>query len=216
MKCNIISTGSSGNAVVINDSILIDCGVSFKSLAEVKQDLKLVLLTHVHSDHFNPNTVRSLSRERPTLRWGCCEWMVQPLLEAGVDKRCIDVMDNEIFSCYMGFVSVAPVNLVHDVPNCGWRLFTDRRILYATDTATLDHIEAAGYDLYLIEANHRKAEIEARAAEKIARGEFAYERRAAATHLSEEKALDWLAQNMGANSKYIFLHQHKEKNDESH
>ena len=50
---NIISTGSQGNAVVIEHKILIDCGVSFKALAAEYRTLKLVLLTHIHSDHFH-------------------------------------------------------------------------------------------------------------------------------------------------------------------
>ena len=57
----------------------------------------------------------------------------------------------------------------------------------------------------------KKAEIEARTADKLARGEFAYEARAAQTHLSRERALEWLARNAGPSSEYVFLHQHKEK-----
>ena len=44
---NIIATGSKGNAVVIDQKILIDCGVSFKALSKVYRALKLVLLTHI-------------------------------------------------------------------------------------------------------------------------------------------------------------------------
>lgn len=84
-------------------------------------------------------------------------------------------------------------------------------IFYATDTSTLDHIEAKNYDYYLIEANHTKAEIEARIAEKQAQGEFAYEVRAARNHLSQEQANEWLTRNAGPNSKYVFLHQHREE-----
>ena len=53
MEYNIISTGSKGNAVVINDVILIDCGVSFRALKDVYKNIKIVLLTHIHSDHFS-------------------------------------------------------------------------------------------------------------------------------------------------------------------
>ena len=49
MEYEIISTGSHGNAVVLNKHILIDVGVSFKALKNVYKDLKLVLLTHIHS-----------------------------------------------------------------------------------------------------------------------------------------------------------------------
>ena len=60
MTYNIISTGSKGNAVVINGRILIDCGVPFKALEPVKKDLRLALLTHIHSDHFNPRDRKSV------------------------------------------------------------------------------------------------------------------------------------------------------------
>ena len=49
MEYEIISTGSQGNAVVINNNILIDVGVSFKALKNVYRKLQLVLLTHIHS-----------------------------------------------------------------------------------------------------------------------------------------------------------------------
>lgn len=216
MTYDIIATGSSGNAVVINGEILIDCGVPMRKLRESGyiKSLKLVLLTHSHGDHFNAATVRALHKERPALRWGCCEWMVSHLLEAGVGKRMVDVYQiNKVFH-YDGIpLSLIPVELIHDVQNCGYRIFDKdaTRIFYATDTSTLDHIEAKDYDYYLIEANHTRAEIEARIAEKQARGEFAYEVRAEQNHLSQEQALDWLARNAGPNSRYIFLHQHKDK-----
>ena len=76
MTYNIIATGSTGNAVLINDKILIDCGVPYKRLEPFVKGLKLVLLTHVHSDHFKPRTAAALHSERPALRFGCCPWMV--------------------------------------------------------------------------------------------------------------------------------------------
>ena len=213
MTYDIIATGSSGNAVVINDEILIDCGISMKKLRESGhvKGLKLVLLTHQHNDHFNASTVRALHKERPSLRWGCCEWMVAKLLEAGVSEKVIDPMGSELPFSYMGFY-VRAEKLIHDVPNCAWHILSGgEHLFYATDTGALDHIEAKNYDLYLIEANHTQAEIEARVFEKQARGEFAYEVRAAQNHLSQEQALDWLAHNAGPNSRYVFLHQHKEE-----
>lgn len=223
MTFEVIASGSTGNAVVVNGNILIDCGVSFKALAGVKKNLKLVLLTHAHGDHFKPRTVRALHRERPALRWGCCEWMVGPLLEAGVNKRVIDVYDPGLpaFLMYGPVLSVRPQQLVHDVPNCGYHMiFTPvhgcrERLFYATDTSTLNGVEAENYDLYLIEANHKRDELEARARAKRDAGEYAYEYRAAANHLSEEQALDWLYQQMGPKSQYVFLHQHKERRNKN-
>lgn len=217
MKYNIISTGSSGNAVVIDDQILIDCGVPYKKLEPVAKALKLVLLTHVHSDHFKPSTAAALHRERPALRFGCCEWMVKPLLDAGVDKRVIDVYELGRIYEYGKLCALSPVALTHNVPNCGYHISDMKcnRLFYATDTGTLDGIEAKGYDLYMIEANHTKAELEARMAEKIAAGEFSYEVNAARNHLSREQAEDWLYQQMKPNSKYVFLHQHVDRSSKN-
>ena len=209
----IISTGSKGNAVVINGNILIDCGVPFKRLETVKQDLRLVLLTHVHSDHFNRRTVGLLAKERPTLRWGCCEWMVAPLLDAGVDVRVIDVYEPGCTYIYLDEIGrIRPERLPHNVPNCGYRLSLpgDEMLFYATDTASLDGIQAHDYDLYMIEANHTKEGIQAAIQAKHDAGEYSYEWAAAHNHLSREQAEAWLAENAGMNSRYVFLHQHKD------
>lgn len=227
MTYDIIATGSSGNAVAINGEILIDCGVSMKKLREsgYMKNLKLVLLTHEHGDHFNAATVRALHKERPTLRWGCCKWMVSKLLEAGVGKRAIDVYAtaDELPDFHGGwydydyYLHIRADRIPHDVPNCCYHIsdwFSGETLFHATDTSTLDHIEAKDYDLYLIEANHTRAEIEARTSEKQARGEFAYETRAAQNHLSREQALEWLARNISQErwnrTEIVFLHQHKE------
>lgn len=214
MTCDVISTGSQGNAVVLDGKILIDCGVSLAKLRPYMKGLRLVLLTHIHGDHFNPRTVRALHRERPGLRWGCCEWMVGHLLQAGVDKRVIDVYKPGETLCYFRLFMVEPVLLMHDVPNCGWEIVlfkdgTSESTFYATDTSTLDGIKAPGYDLYLIEANYTDADLKARAVEKLDAGQFAYEIRAAKNHLSQEQAEEWIRQQSGPNSRYIFLHQHR-------
>lgn len=216
MTCDIIATGSTGNAVVIGRNILVDCGVPYKSIEPYQKDLQLVLLTHLHSDHFRPATVRALHRERPSLRFGCCEWMVGPLLEAGVDKRVIDVYNEDARFYYPGtkplIQSVEAVKTLHNISNCAWKIqIGGEKVFYATDCSTLDGIVAKGYGLYLIEANHSRADIEARIAAKLTAGEFSYELEAMRNHLSEEQAVAWLTENAGPNSKYQFLHQHSDK-----
>lgn len=221
MNYEIIATGSTGNAVLINSCILIDCGVSWKRLQPYAKQIKLVLLTHVHSDHFKPATVRALHRERPAVRWACCEWMVGPLVEAGVDKRAIDVVSpyhKDPAMLYNGIAVVIPEFIPHNVPNCAWHICvpvphdkkTREDIFYATDTSSLDGVVVPNYALYMIEANHTRAEIEERIAAKQVAGEYAYEIEAARNHLSREQAEEWLAQNAGTDSKYVFLHQHQD------
>lgn len=211
MRYNIISTGSSGNAVVLNNNILIDCGISLKALSDVKKQINIVLLTHVHSDHFNKTTIRNLSADRPILRFACCEWLVQNLLDCGVSERNIDVMQTGKIYNYGAF-KVSPVKLYHDVPQCGWRVFIgNEKAIYMTDTVTLDGISAKNYDLYLVEANYISEEIQEKIKDKQESGQYVYEYRVLKTHLSKEKCDEWLLENMSNHSEYVYLHQHKEE-----
>lgn len=211
MNCNIISTGSQGNAVVVDDIILIDCGVSFKALKDVYKDLQIVLLTHIHADHFKRSTIKRLAKERPTLRFGCCEWLANELVEAGVSWRNIDVFEIGKVYDYEAF-KVSPVKLYHNVPNCGYRIFANgEKAIYATDTEHLQGITAKDYDLYMIEANYTDEDLQERINAKLEAGEYCYELNVANRHLSHEQASEWLMDNMNEKSEYVFLHAHKDK-----
>lgn len=219
MNYDIIQTGSDGNATVIDDKILIDCGVAYKKLEHYIPELRLVLLTHEHSDHFRKSTVRRIAKERPALRWACRHWMVPALVEAGVDKRNIDVLSPDCWYtvCWDTFgenaVKISPFDTIHDAPNCGWRIWRGQQdsIFYATDLRSLGGIEAKGYGVYLLEANYREADLQDRLNEKLDAGEFAYETRAQFTHLSWEQAMEWLKENMAKYSVWVPMHQHKER-----
>lgn len=211
MNYKIISSCSTGNAVIIKDIILIDCGVTYKKLKDDYKKIKLVLLTHIHSDHFKRETIKKLAQERPTLRFACCEWLLEPLLECGVNRKNIDVLEIGIKYDYKLF-KVVPIKLYHDVPQCGYRiLFDNYKIIYATDTRTLEGIIAKNYDLYLIEGNYEDKEIEERIRKKQEIQQYCYEYRARNTHLSKGQASDFLLNNMGDKSEYVFMHEHVER-----
>ena len=211
MNYKIISSCSTGNAVILKDIILIDCGVTFKKLEKYYKDLKIVFLTHIHADHFNKATIKKLADERPTLRFACGEWLLKDLLECGVNKKNIDVLEIGTKYDYKAF-KVVPVKLYHDVPQCGYRvLFDDYKVIYMTDTRTVEGISAKNYDLYLIEGNYDEDEIEERIKEKQQNCEYVYEFRAKDSHLSKQQATEFLLNNMGENSEYVFMHEHIER-----
>lgn len=211
MNYKIINTGSDGNATILEEIILIDCGVSFRRLNKYYKQLKIVLLTHIHQDHFNKKTISKLAIERPTLRFACCRWLVEDLIKCGVNKKNIDVLEFGKKYNYGLFILV-PIKLYHDVPNCGYRIFMkNKRVVYMTDTRTLEGITAKDYDLYLIEGNYSEEELAERIKEKTSKGEFVYENRVKQTHLSKEYTSNWLLENMGDNSDYVFMHEHKER-----
>lgn len=212
MTCDVVATGSYGNAVVLNEKVLIDCGTSYKKLQNYVNRISLVLLTHIHSDHFNKTTVKRIAKERPKLRFCCCKWLVKPLVEAGVPTRNIDVLEIGKKYRYSDSLAVSPVKLYHNVEQCGWRIYIENeKAIYMTDTQTVEGISAKGYDLYLIEANYEDAELQKRIAEKMEQGEFAYEIQVPYRHLSKAQADKFIEDNKSENSRFIYLHQHKEK-----
>ncbi len=208
---NIISSGSKGNAVILEDIIMVECGVSFKAIKPYIGGLRLVLLTHEHQDHFRESTIRRLASERPTLRFGCGAWLVNDLIQCGISKHLIDVYTMDTFNQYSRF-GIETFQLYHNVPNCGYKIHIDgRRALYATDTCKMT-TTAQGYDLYMIEANYTEASLQDRLTRKLEEGaEYINELVVPDNHLSEEAAMEWLAKNMGDDSKYVLMHMHEER-----
>ena len=49
---HILGSSSKGNAIVYFDEIMVDCGVNYQTLKPVEDNIRLVLLTHRHGDHF--------------------------------------------------------------------------------------------------------------------------------------------------------------------
>ena len=128
----IISSGSKGNAAVIDGKILIDCGVPFSMLEKHYKGLKAVLLTHIHGDHFKPSTIKRLAELRPALRFVCGGWLAAELLKCGVKKRQIDVLKPDELAKYKDF-SVELFMLRHNMTNCGWKIYLNGSKVVAND-----------------------------------------------------------------------------------
>ena len=209
----VISSGSEGNAVIYNNAIMVDCGVSLKALQEVKRSLKIVLLTHKHSDHLKIRTLQRLQAERPTLRVACGAFLLEEL-------PCIKNIDVlQVGKIYdYGAFKVSPVKLYHDVPNFGWRIFLkptiidfikgnyEYKIFHATDTVHLEGITAKGYDLYAIEHNYCEEYIQEAIEEARANGEYTHAYGNINTHLSIQQARAFIEANRKESSEVLELH----------
>lgn len=199
----VINSGSEGNAVIYNNAIMVDCGVSLKALSEVKRSLKIVLLTHKHSDHLKIRTLQRLQAERPTLRVACGDFLLEEL-------PCIKNIDVlQVGKVYdYGAFKVSPVKLYHDVPNFGWRIFlpNGQKIFHATDTAHLEGITAKGYDLYAIEHNYCEEYIQQAIEEAHAKGEYTHAYGNINTHLSIQQARAFIDKNRKESSEVLELH----------
>lgn len=203
IQTQVISSGSEGNAVIYDNAIMVDCGVSLKALEAVKRSLKIVLLTHKHSDHLKLRTLQRLQAERPTLRVACGNFLLEEL-------PCIKNIDVlQVGKIYdYGAFKVSPMKLYHDVPNFGWRIFlpNGQKIFHATDTAHLEGITAKGYDLYAIEHNYCEDYIQQAIEEARANGEYTHAYGNINTHLSAQQARAFIDKNRKESSEVLELH----------
>lgn len=202
--CNVISSGSHGNAVLYHEKILVDIGVNYKKIEPFKKTIQLVALTHGHcSDHLHIKTLKRLQFERPSLRICCGEFMLQYL----DGLRNIDIIELGNVYDYRDF-SISAVKLYHDLPCYGYRIFKENhKTIHITDTSHVIGISALNYDLIAIEHNYNDETIYDSIARIEAKGGYAYQKGAINSHLSEQQARDFIFKNASPNSQIIRLHE---------
>lgn len=202
---NVLSSGSNGNCVIYHNSIAVDMGVPYSLIKSHQSSLQIVLLTHIHGDHFNLSTIKKLAFERPALRFACGEFLSNHL--EGIKN--VDVLEAGILYDYNHF-KISPITLYHDVPNFGYRIFKgDHKTIHVTDTGHLDKIEAKNYDLYAVESNYNEDTVFETIKNKQSKGEFAHQIGSIKTHLSEQQAREFIFKNRGEHSKVLRLHESK-------
>lgn len=211
IKYEILSSGSVGNCIIVNDYLMLDCGLTYSKIKDYLDKVKIIFISHQHSDHLKKSTIKKISYEKPNIKFIVGNFLVADLVLLGVNKKNIITFDTDkwydigIFKVRMDF-------LFHDVPNnCLHIEFKNgERLFYATDTSSIDHIEAKNYTTYLIEANYETDdELMKKIKEQEEKGEYSYYNRVLKTHLSQLQAINWLDKNKGKNSEYCFIHQHE-------
>lgn len=212
MNYEIIQTGSKGNAIIV-ENILLDCGVSYAKLKPKLSKINFIFIGHSHNDHFKKTTIKQIAYEKPNIKFIVGNYLVKNLIDCGVKSKNIIVLDIERWY-KVGNLKIRLDYLYHDVPNdcIHIQLPDGKKVFYATDTSQIDHIVAKEYDYYFIEANYlTDTELDNKIQEDKENDRFSYYERVKETHLSQLQAINWLDKNIGANSKYIFIHQHIEK-----
>lgn len=210
MNYKILATGSKGNCTIIDTYIAIDMGISYTKLQPYANNLKLVLLTHIHGDHFNPITISLISKNHPNVKFVCCKHLVKELAEIVPITSIYVIETNKNYD--LGICNLAAFDLVHDVKNVGYKIkYKNEKCIYATDTSVLNE-KAINYDLYLIEGNYDEVKAMNSMIKKQAKGEYSYEIRAMQNHLSKQQCDEWLSQNNLKNAEYVYMHEHKEAN----
>lgn len=209
MDYEIINSGSDGNCIIINGNFMIDCGVSYKRIKSILKNIKLIFVSHSHSDHLNKKTIKQIAYNFPTIKFvvGSTD-IVNTLVEhSNVNKKNIYALpSNKWYD--LGMLKLKLEQLEHDVPNHLIKFqIGAKKGVYIVDTNSVKHIKAKDYDLFLIEANYKKEILEKHKQEKNENDEYNHLYRVENTHLSYEEANDFLIENMKSDSQFEYIHQ---------
>lgn len=170
MNVKILATGSSGNSIFVNNSILIDAGITIKAFQKHQiscENIQALLITHRHHDHMNNALVRYL------LNQGVQAYLPNDVIGELMKENKIDMnalMDkgqvhpisaNTTFT--VGDMCITPYPQKHyDIVNFAFVVETaDTRLLYSTDLDTVEPtdigvglLELGQFDIILLEGNY--------------------------------------------------------------
>ena len=204
MDIRIIGSGSAGNAYTISDGrtrIMLDCGLPIAKLqagtGHTISSLDACLITHSHQDHCKAH--KDLARlgvdiyaEPDTLG---------EIKAQGHRYKAVWAMQQ--FS--VGTFDVLPFQLVHDVTNLGWLIYsreTGEKLLYVTDTMYLPY-RFQGITHWMIEANNDLEAMEENVAEgALSRG---LKHRIQKSHMSIDTLLGVFEANDMSQAEQIYL-----------
>lgn len=193
----IIATGSSGNAVRI-ENMMFDCGIPYKDMKEELYKVDSLFLTHSHSDHVKPATLKSIQKDFPRITvYANANVAYQFDVDVVVGTAKIKLKKNRV---------IIPFDGVHDVPVTGYIIqMKDMNILYMTDTARVEIPEDIPLDYVFLESNYDETKLRTMAKEYKRRGYNPLE--SSLRHLSTQKCKEfYYVHRRDKDSKLIELH----------
>lgn len=207
MKYFIIGSGSTGNCIILEDKIMLDCGVAYSKIKPFLPTIKLIFISHIHSDHLNSTAVKHIAYNYPNVKFICGNTdVIAKLVKCGVAKQNIFYLKKDKWYG-LGLCKVKLEELTHDVPNHALKCeIKGKKMIYIVDTSNVKNIKAKDYDLYLIESNYREDILKQHIRECEDKDKLYYLNRVPYTHLSYEQANAFLIENMGTNSFYQYVH----------
>lgn len=168
MKVSILASGSNGNATVIetaDEALIIDDGLSFKSLYERMnlcniniEKLKGIMLTHEHVDHISG--VKVLLKRLPLISYLSKGTFDSLNIETKneVEKCGYNIVKNED-QFFIGKLKITVIQTHHDAKEpIGFIIEkNDKKIVYITDTGYVDQVYypmLKNANLYVMESNY--------------------------------------------------------------
>lgn len=194
MKIKTIASGSSGNCYIIDNCLMLECGITLREISKYI-DLFLIdgcLISHAHKDHNYSKkelelfSIPSFSHEN-----------IKPLQKFYISNYTVISFDNHHDTPCFGFL-IKPKN-------------SDDKLLFATDTSSIDYffkdlthiMIECNYIESLLDLNYKKGLI----------NNFVYER-VQKTHMSLKTCLNFLKKNDLSKLKELhIIHRSKNNSD---
>ena len=195
---NVIATGSTGNAVRI-ENIMIDCGIPYNKMKEDLYKVDTLLLTHAHSDHIKPTTFKRIRKEFPGISvFGNSDVAYQYDVDVVVGDQPFRLRKKR---------NLVPIIGVHDVPVTGYIIqMKGLNILYMTDTAKVTIPEGIKLDYFFLESNFDEVKLRQESKRYKRHGYDPY--LSVTRHLSKQKCKEiYFVYRRNEDSKLIELHQ---------
>jgi len=226
---HMFGSGSSGNSLYIKPyKVIIDMGLPYKNYdPSIFYDLKYVLLTHEHGDHFYVTTIDKISKTFPHITFV----MSEPLYEKGIElfkkhNRNIEDINYQILSDEPIIYETQDdtyAMIYHnvtdhgDITNVAYTIkgfepidhIKEPVILYASDLTTTEPYKKTdglpkdeSYNLMFLEANYNAEDVY----EVLKKDP--YDRKALGNlrHLSEINAFNYVRRYLAKDGLYIPLH----------
>lgn len=227
---NLIASGSNGNCVIYRDKVMVDIGIKLKDKKLIEpymEDVKVIIITHRHSDHIQLPLMKWIIKEYPKVVFmylqDVREYLDEKLtrkvngesVQIEVPKEII-IEPKKVYN--LGFVKYQPISVYHDVPNVSLYFKWEDGFsnYHATDTHNLDGIRIPKTtDLVALEQHHQEEHYDMVIDEKQANGEYSHEIGAKNSHMSFERATNFLETNnlVGATVVRLHLSSHEYYND---
>ena len=156
MNYEILGSSSKGNCIIVDDVLMLDCGVSYSKIKSYLKEIKIIFISHHHKDHFLLSTIKNISYNYPNIVFLTGSKEVVYKLSKYIAIENIWLLTPSTW-WHLGLLKIKLDPLTHDVENYALHFeYRRRRGIYIVDTANVDDIIAKDYDLYLIENNYQE------------------------------------------------------------
>ena len=185
---------------------MVDVGLSFNKIKDRLDKVRVILLTHRHGDHFNKTAIKMIGKQYPNILLCVPEGMKEEVDKLDYQGKRFDIKTGSKYRLTTT-LTIESFGLFHDVPNVGYKImYEGYKVIHATDTGSINHIDAKDYDLYAIEHNYDEEMLDYEIKLKIQDNAFSHEIRSKETHLSFQQSYEWISSQRKESSEIIMLH----------